>query len=218
MDGTGLLFQPLIQQFDGDIDYEIIPLSSFNANSPFDQAAELAHQLTGEEVILLAESYSGLIAYEACQRDDINIAHVFFIASFLERPSMLSKFSRLLPLSIVRKKIIPTAVLSYLFFGNINNRPMVELFYQSLNLGSDESLRLRLDVISRATLPTKPIDQNVTYIGASRDWLVSNAAVNTFKRLCLNMNQVTVQGGHFILQSNPQHCWQEIRWIINTKN
>ncbi len=214
MDGTGILFKPLEKLIPSFIEYEIIPLASFQSNKPNVQATELAEKLGNEEVVIFAESYSGLIAYELCKLNTVTIKHVFFAACFLERPTFLSKFSCLLPFSLLRSEIIPSAILGSLFFAKPTSSDLVNLFYQSLNNVSDMNLKSRLNVIALVKTQTDVINQPCTYIKASSDWLVSNKVIGTFRSLCLNINIVDVEGGHFIVQSNPSKCWELIQSVI----
>jgi len=214
MDGTGILFDPLLKVIPESTDYEIIPLSKFQSKTPTLQAKELAKIIGNDDTIIFAESYSGLIAYELCKLNGISIKHVFFAAGFLERPSLISKFSRVLPLFFIRWKLIPASLLSHLFFGKASEIELVRLFYKSLSEVTDQTLKTRLNIISKAARPTEQINQPVTYISASNDWLVSNNSIDVFKELCSNLTIVNLEGGHFIVQSNPEKCWEQIRSVI----
>ena len=78
MDGTGILFEPILSLIPTEVTHEVIPLHKFDSDLPCEQACELATYLgTDEEVIIFAESYSGLIAYELCKLKRNNIKHVF---------------------------------------------------------------------------------------------------------------------------------------------
>jgi surfactin synthase thioesterase subunit len=214
MDGTGILFDPLLKIISGAIECEVIPLSTFDSHLPSLQAAELAAMIGNEEIILVAESYSGLIAYELCKLKNMSIKHVFFAAGFLERPSLISKYASLLPISFLRWKLIPDLILSYLFFGKPSKAELVYLFHKSLGNVTNRALRTRLNIIAKAKIPSEKIYQPVTYICASNDWLVSNKAMKAFEQLCMNLKVVNVEGGHFIIQSNPERCWHEIRSVL----
>lgn len=215
MDGTGVLFTPLLEHIQKSLPFEIVPLSTFSADCPKQQAKELAQRLNSQEVIIFAESYSGLIAYELCQLKGLNIKHIIFAASFLERPSVLSKFAHLLPISLIQKRLIPDAMLSYVLFGGHKSKELVDLFYQSLQHTSIKTLKRRLKRIQHAQKPTQPIMLPVTYIKANRDYLVSPKVLGCFKHLCMDFNIIHINGGHFIAQSNPTACWAVLHTIMS---
>jgi len=211
MDGTGVLFEPLIHLIPDSVEYEIYPLQKFEANFPVKQAQELATYLGSEEVIIFAESYSGLIAYELCRLKQNNIKHVIFAASFLECPSFLSKFSILLPLSVVRMNLIPKKLLSYVLFGSLQRIDLVDLFYRSLDKVSNKDLRSRLNIISGLTTATAEIDVPATYICAEKDLLVNRNCIKRFDKLFNHLDIIELKGGHFIAQSNAEECWLSIK-------
>ncbi|MBQ4810359.1 alpha/beta hydrolase [Pseudoalteromonas luteoviolacea] len=216
MDGTGILFEPIKKCIAESCSYEVVTLSSLSSNNPKEQAVEIAEQFKSEEIVIFAESYSGLIAYELCQLSGVTVKHVFFAASFLSRPSLLAKFSALIPLSMMRHRIVPFAILSYLLFGSANRTELVKLFYKALDNVSNKALKERLKIIRRAIEPVEKIQQPTTYLNASADYLVNKKVISAFKRVCLELNVVNIQGGHFIAQSNPEKCWQEVSRIIES--
>jgi len=210
MDGTGILFEPILSLIPDNIEYEVFPLQKFESDLPIEQANELSEHLGNEEVLIFAESYSGLIAYELCKLKWNNIKHVFFAAAFLECPSFLSKLSPFIPLTIVRKRIIPTKMLSYLLFGDCAKTDLIDLFYRSLIRVSNNVLMQRLKVISSITPAITKIDIPSTYICADKDFLVSKKCIARFEELFTNLTIIELEGGHFIAQSNATHCWDSI--------
>ena len=210
MDGTGILFEPLVNLIPDSVEYEVYPLQKFKSATPLEQAHELAKHIGNEEVIIFAESYSGLIAYELCRLKHNNIKHVIFAAAFLECPSFLSKLSILLPLSIIRMKLIPKKLLSYVLFGSFQRADLVNLFYRSLDKVSNNDLRFRLSIISGLSKVTTEIDVPATYICAETDLLVNRNCVKQFEKLFSNLKILELKGGHFIAQSNPEECWLSI--------
>ena len=210
MDGTGILFEPLLNFIPHNVECEVYPLQKFESHSPVEQAHELANYLGNEEVIIFAESFSGLIAYELCKLKVTNIKHIIFAAAFLERPSFLSKLSFLLPLNIIRKKLIPAALLSYLLFGSFQRPELVHLFYKSFNEVSNRTLRSRLHIISTFSNVTTNIEIPATYIRAKKDFLVSKNCIQKFEKVFKHLNIIHLDGGHFIAQSNAKECWLSI--------
>ncbi len=210
MDGTGQLFEPMINLLPVSIDTTVIPLSSLKEDDAKSQAYEIAKQFGEEPIMIFAESYSGLIAYQLCQISTLNIKHVFFAASFLARPSYISKFSYLAPISILRFNLIPKFFLSWLFFGSLNRKDLVDLFLKSLRLVSDATLKKRLKYIANLGEPSNRIHIPCTYLQATKDKLVSKKAVFQFQKVCANLQIKQLNGGHFIAQSNPKECVEAI--------
>ncbi len=210
MDGTGKLFDPLIKLLPEAIDKEVIPLSSLKEGDAESQAYEIARRLGEEQIVIFAESYSGIIAYQLCQINTLNIKHVIFAASFLSRPSYFSRFGYLAPLSIIRFNLLPEFLLSWLFFGSVHRIELVKLFLSALQLVSNTTLKRRLKNIACMVEPDKTIQTACTYLQASNDKLVNKKAIISFQKLCINLHVKQIIGGHFIAQSNPEKCLEVI--------
>ncbi|MEH6358359.1 MAG: hypothetical protein V7745_05185 [Pseudomonadales bacterium] len=214
MDGTGKLFKPLLEIIPDNIAYEVFPLSSLVADNPKQQAKEIVTRLGVGEFVIFAESYSGIIAYELSKIPDINIKHILFAASFLSRPSQISRLGPYAPLFMLRKNLITKNILSRLFFGHSGHIDLVKLFLGTLDSITDATLKKRLRRISKLTLPATSIEVPCTYLQATKDKLVSKKAVLDFKKICVNLTIKQIKGGHFIAQSNPLECWDAIKEVI----
>lgn len=213
LDGTGLLFRPLTQLLPEEIEYQVIPLSSLSSDEPAEQAKEIASLVGSVPCVVFAESYSGLIAYELCRQQKAAIVHVIFAASFLGRPSAVSRFAAFLPIWPIRQKLAPAGVMNRLLFGNTDRRDVLPLFYAAFESASSADLKKRLFRISKLIPPVENIEQPCTYICAAEDWLVSKNALAVFQQLCRKLDVVPVNGGHLIAQGQPHKCIEIIRDI-----
>ncbi len=213
MDGTGLLFKPLLQLSSNNLTLEIIPLSDTGYQSIDDEVERIARIIKSEPIIIFAESYSGRIAYELAKKPTTDIKHIIFAASFLSTPSYLSRFSQLLPLSILKQRLMPNIFINWLFFQNKESLQLIDLFYQSINTVDDNILKTRLRNIANMKSPEEKIDLEITYIAADNDLLVSYLAINDFKKVFKVVKEKMLPGGHFIAQTNPQECLK----IINER-
>ena len=84
MDGSGIMFGPLIQLISNRYDYEVIALHQLDDQSYESQAEFVANRIGDESVILFAESYSGYIALLISRLKPHNIKHIIFAASFIQ--------------------------------------------------------------------------------------------------------------------------------------
>ncbi|WP_157443079.1 hypothetical protein [Colwellia piezophila] len=208
------MFDPLLEELPEHIGTQVICLNSLCSQEPKEQALEIASLLDNDELIILAESYSGYIAYHLSLLPKLNIKHIIFAASFLENPSKLTRFNKLLPLNFVRSGFIPHFILSPVLFAQLGSKKLVELFLSSLKLINNSVLRQRLNVIANLVRPKEPISIPCTYVKASNDYLVSKKSVDVFTELCININIVKASGGHFIVQSNPSYFAKLVQGVI----
>lgn len=104
MDGTGILFEPILGLIPDNIECEVFPLQKFESDFPIEQAHELSEHLGNEEVIIFAESYSGLIAYELCKLKRNNIKHVFFCSCVFRMPIFFMQVESIPSFKYCKKK------------------------------------------------------------------------------------------------------------------
>jgi len=213
MDGTGLLFEPFMAY--APAGFKVIPLSLRQEPhlSYSDQAEHILSKIGSGKTVIVTESYSGRVAYEIAQKSPERIKHIVFAASFLSRPSALARLAPLLPLQLLKSGITPSPIIGRLAFGRDRSDRLTELLEESLHQVDNTVLRHRLKQVSTLQLPAKKIEIPCTYIRAKSDNLVSSKAVESFKEICPNLSIKEVEGGHFILQTNPRDCWQAIREI-----
>ncbi|MGH1486356.1 MAG: hypothetical protein ACRBCI_09040 [Cellvibrionaceae bacterium] len=222
MDGTGLLFKPLLDIIPNDINIEVIPLSQETDQSVESEVKRIEKIISDENIILFAESYSGRIAYELAKRSKISIKHIIFVASFLSTPSLLSsllsKLAQYFPISILRKRIVPQNIINWLCFRSVNSTALINLLYESINSVDACILKARLANISCLLKPQQILSIETTYIQASHDLFISNHALTEIQQLFQSVDLQKVSGGHFIAQANPQACLTIITNIINKNN
>ncbi len=211
MDGTGTLFAPFIQAAPTGIEVISLPLIQ-NPDAGYEDQAKHAADCIGEEpVVLVAESYSGMVAYSMLHNDHLNIKHVVFAASFISCPSQLALLAKYLPVALLKSSVIPKYLLGKLLFGQFSTPELIALFYKSLNDVGNGILKTRLSQIASLPIPRMPINVPCSYIRPKGDILVSKDVIGHFQRLCQKLDVYEVDGTHFVLQTNPHQCWQVVQ-------
>lgn len=64
MDGTAILFDPLIEQAPAGVEIIRLPLIQSSDAGYQEQARDVISRIGEEPIVLVAESYSGMIAYQ----------------------------------------------------------------------------------------------------------------------------------------------------------
>ena len=215
LDGTGHLFSFLRRHIPSSIPVEQYGLLQVKGMSYRDQAEDILARLNKDKAyILIAESYSGRIAYEmSLMAKNGQIRHIVFAASFLGKPSYLSQLASLLPIALVKKQWIPKVLVSGFLFG-WHQREVTQVFYKALHETDSGVLRYRLEQVSKLKLPNQILSVPCTYIQAKHDNLVSPKAVEDFKVCCPELTVHQVPGKHFILQTQALECWKIIESVI----
>lgn len=206
LDGTGLLFDSLLQYFPESIDYETISLDSLESDSYIGQAAEIAEKITVENVVIVGESYSGRIAFELCKIWKEKVAATVYLASFISRPSFLSYFAKLIPVTATESNMFSKVFLHLVGFNLRGAQDVVNPVFYSLAKANKLKLKKRLANIANLSDPDSVVDCPAIYIRPTTDFLVSFHAVKILLAAHASAYEVKLVGGHFIAQSSPAEC------------
>ncbi len=128
--GTRRLFEPFVDALNGKFDVSIIELPSGEDQS-YDFITEYVREKLppNEQFILVAESFSGPIAYRLLQDEANNIISVIFVATFIKRPTFLVKLaSCFVPNFILKRSVIPDLVVRALTIGFDSRKELLQMF------------------------------------------------------------------------------------------
>lgn len=220
LDGTGLLFKPLIATLPSNIDTLIITYPPNIALTYQELVEFVINQLPKEDYLLVGESFSGPIVYQVALHSTKYLKSVVFVATFLSnpRPHIPNLFG-FLPVHFV--STLPTPILKSLFLGSTVDNQTIKLFKQAIGEVAPNVLTFRLREIFKLSPKHFPsCHLRAIYIQAINDKFISNNNVSIFKQVFKDFHLFKVMGTHFILQANPEACakivMNEIRIISDT--
>lgn len=206
MDGTGQLFSPLINTLPNNIEYILISLNKLQASTYLAQAKEISNLVGDDRLIIIAESYSGNIAYMLSKILNDQILKIIFIASFLSAPIRLIKITSVIPTWFMDHKFIPDCILNYFCFSGYGNAEHVKMVRNSIEQVAPKTLKQRLKNMNNIESTKQQLNTEVIYIQPTQDRLVSSRAFKKLVNMCTNIKIHNVAGGHFIAQTNPSGC------------
>ena len=208
VDGTGVLFEPFVNIFKADVPVEVVPLTKDSDQSILNQVSIIEDAVGDEEVILIVESYSGLLAYELAKRNKIRIKQIFFFGCFLQPPSFIGTIGRFLPVRLLN--MLPDKLLSHFLFNRWSSPELTALFRKAIESVDFPNLKKRIKTIATYQKPSQVIDVPCVYVQATMDNLVSAYNVKAFEEVCSNLQVEFVEATHMLLQTQPQEMSQLI--------
>jgi len=212
MDGTGILFEPLIQALSSKVHPHIIDYPVDEALD-YDQLADYVSTKlpTNVAYTLIAESFSGPVGYEIACSPPPNLKHLVFAASFISRPNWLCGMAAHLPLGTMP---LPSLIVKHYLLGDGENRPLLKRFRRVLSCVEPHILKYRLQEMARLSCRKEKPQVPCTYILAKDDKLISRKKMEELKSLVPNMALKEIPGPHFILQTQPKACARIIERFI----
>ncbi len=208
LDGTGLLFEPLISALPQGLQPLVVEYPQSCAGSFTDHVDTATAALSGgKRWLLLAESFSGPIAARVViENPDLKIAGVVFCASFLTPPRRpLLALAKRSPLQAAFSHV-PDWALRTFCLGNRADRSTIDLVRLALSRAGPKALAARLRMLSAMPAFDGHIAVPTLYLRAMNDRLVGPTSMHEFSRHCRQVNTVEIEGPHFILQTRPDAC------------
>ncbi|CAK8713820.1 Pimeloyl-ACP methyl ester carboxylesterase [Candidatus Electrothrix laxa] len=217
MDGTGILFRPFVQELAQHISEDIFQKITVQVISyPCDQKLSYGELIdyvrsrlpAEEEVILVAESFSGPIGYALAAEQPNMIQAVIFVATFLSPPKGLVWMMPSHLMALVMKIPLPAFLLKQILFEQNVTDETVILFKDALRKVKRTVLATRMDEITNLHLEKQVLEIPCSYIRAKNDRLISGSHVDEFRSIAPQLTVSEISGPHFIMQARHRECVQ----------
>lgn len=223
LDGTGDLFNPILKALPSNCSNHVISYPQ-NTEMNYQALADYVYKQLpkNEDYILIAESFSGPVAYLLALMKPEHLKSVIFFASFLRNPRPIAlSLCKFLPMSILLSFPIPKVIVRLFLLGKSINKSTMSLFVNTLDKVPKRMMAFRLKELSQFHAQKRLNNMRTTYVQAINDKLVSSKSVRPFKELVENIIILKVEAPHFILQANSLVCAKiimtELDYILETK-
>ena len=215
LDGMGLLFERFVSALPPNIRTRIIEYPKIAASLE-EHAAVVAERLPVSRVVLLAESFSGIVALYLLRKHHVLAEKVIFVASFGSTPRrylrMLLPFFPALAWSI---PFIPSAAWRFFCLGAGATPADIVWLRGVVTQVNPRVVAHRLKLVASAKIADAPrIDVPAYYLQAEGDSLVPRSAAEHLRRLFSHFILMRVPGPHFLLQASPSESAQLIAGIL----
>ena len=207
LDGTGLLFRPLVAIL-SNVESKVVSYPNDKAFSLDEHVRWFIRQLPDEKVMLLAESFSGLVALRVLQEAPSRIAAVIFVGAFAEPPRPL--LLRLAPLVSRAGRLMrntPAFLLRQFCLGRDATVTQLNLLREALAAVQPQVLTNRLEIVgARHSWGKAKFGVPCLYLQASDDRLVPASAADWFRGRFERFELERIDGPHFLLQARAREC------------
>ena len=208
LDGTGELFAPFLATLPQSLPVQVISYPN-DQLLPYKELESFVRTCLpkNQDFVLLAESFSGPIAYRIASNPPANLKQVIFVATFLKSPHpILLKLALLFPLQARKKLSFPRWIENLFLLDKSVGEDLRQVFRKDLSQLDPKLVAFRLREISRLVFEKHRINLPVTYLRARNDWLVPKSSLNRFQEVCRHLTTYEIAGPHFLLQINPRAC------------
>lgn len=205
MDGTGSLFQPLMNQLGLSFDIRVVHYPATDALGY--EALErlvISSLPKGEPFMLLGESFSGPIAISIAAAQPPGLTGLILCSSFAVSPRPL--LSALWPLvKALSPRRAPSAVLDHLLLGRYSNKALRSALSSAVRQLSPAVFSARMRAIHSVNVlaKLKSISVPVLYLQATEDRLVPPSSCALVQRELPAIRVISIAAPHCLLQAAP---------------
>ncbi|HEX9626521.1 MAG TPA: alpha/beta hydrolase [Acidiferrobacterales bacterium] len=213
MDGTDRLSAGLVKALPPGSDSGIIayPTDRFLDYDELERWVR-ARLPRSERFILVAQSFSGPVAYRIARRPPPNLALLVLVASFVEPPHPgLRWVQSWLPLRLLLRRALAGGVVTRLLLGKPAGPELLERFRRVLAGVPGEVLSRRLSAMAQLPPARESIRVPCVYIRPRDDNLVAPRNIDVIRRIAPDLRVYTVEGRHFVTETNPAACVDALR-------
>jgi len=213
LDGTGELFQPLLEQLPATIEPVVI---SYPPNEPLGYA-ELADLVfrklpSGSPFVLLGESFSGPVSVLVASRRPAGLIGLILCASLVSAPRRWpAALARFATLHLGAQLFGPLALM-----GRHKSQDLAVRMNKALAQVSDRVLRARLQSAASVDVAVEleALSIPTVYLRASKDSLLPKSAAELYARTATRGKVEVIVGPHFLLQCVPSDAAKSIEKFI----
>jgi pimeloyl-ACP methyl ester carboxylesterase len=207
LDGTGNLFEHFRKLLPSTLTSCVCPLPTDGDQRPESLAQNLAGTyLLNDDVVVVAESFSGPVAYELIRNYGSKIKGVVLVSSFLTVPRFLLRLARWLPLRLFPWHWSPSWALRWFCVGSDASEDLVRQIKCAIASAPVPTIAERIRVLSGLSMPREKIRIPCLYLQPTNDRLVPKWHAAKLGSLCYDLKVLAIPGPHFLLQANPEEC------------
>lgn len=216
MDGTGDLFAPLVNALPSTVKTVVVryPTEEIMSYGELTTYA-LAYIPKDSPYILLGESFSGPIVISLAAQADYQLKGLILACTFASNPRpLLSKLSFLVPAMPINKWLFPCA--GKMLLGKFYNGNVQTLLAAALSKVPPKTMRARLDLVINVDYSEKlkNIQTPILYLQARHDYLVPASAAKHIQQCAQNVELVTLEAPHLLLQVAARKAALHIQTFI----
>lgn len=215
LDGTGLLFERVVAALPTDFRVHVVRYPNDASLSLDEHAAVAVRDIPSGPTVLLAESFSGLVALHLLRERHRPVEKVIFVASLLRSPLYLKVLLPLFGGLFGLQGFIPNGFWRYFCMGAGATGSDIEWLKGVLAQVSPSVVAHRLKLVASAAVKSEaPIDIPTFYIQPDADRLVPRSAPEHFQVVFNRFTLLRVAGPHFLLQTSSVECARLIAGIV----
>lgn len=212
LDGTGIMFRPIISQLESQVDPIVVSYDQEDTCSYKVLVDQVAQSLPQKDFFILGESFSGPIAIMLADRKPKGLKGVILCASFISNPSALFPASLRFLIRAPIFSVWPVSIKAAVLTGGRTNSQIRKLINETKKQSRSTALacRTRESLKVNVSDELKRCEYPILYLRGARDIVVGHRNLKAIKRIRSDVSEVTIDASHLVLQEAPHDSAHEI--------
>ena len=218
LDGTGLLFEPLVQVLPSHLSPVVISYPKDRQLSYEELVKFVKQQVPGsEDYVLLAESFSGPVAIEISATHPANLKALVLSATFVSNPAPIPRSVSFLLRGLFFMLEPPQFVVSRYLLGEKPPIDLVKTFRHAKRSVPPDVLAFRMRSVIDADVRRAFVACRlpILYLFGTQDRLVKPRSLTQMQKIKPEMSIVEIEGPHLLLQREPAKCSEAIAHYLS---
>lgn len=209
MDGTGILFEPFLRVLPPAVRPVVV---SYPPDLPLgydDLLPIVLDALPRGPFVLVGESFSGPLALRAAAAGPAGLVGVVLVATFLTSP--IPRFVR--PFLVAPLFDLAPYRLELTLLAGLDASPEIARLLRQARAkvpGAVLTERVRAILGVDATDALRECAAPLLYLRGMRDRLVGRSSLRAIRRARLDVESVSLDAPHLLLQTRPEEAWEAI--------
>jgi pimeloyl-ACP methyl ester carboxylesterase len=206
LDGTGRLFEPFVKALPSHLKASVIAYPADAPETYSDLATRVRKALPHDRSFaIVAESFSGPVAIEVAAMKPSGLVALILVGAFVRQPVRFVPAWRLLVPSYLFRLPLPACLLRWLVAGDGAPEKLLFETRAALRLVKPAVLASRFSEVLSVNVADRFLRVQVPmlYVTGTRDRLLAPTTVQELQRLRPDLEVVSIEAPHFILQRCP---------------
>ncbi len=207
MDGTGELFDPLLETLPPNFEPQIVAYPNEPVRSYDELLPQVQHAIPSDSPFLLvAESFSGPLAIKIAATQPANLEALILCATFAQNPLPALRWIHSFVSPLFFRLPPPRILIRCLLTGSKVSKALADKVLASARSIKPEVIasRIRLVLTVDETQALKSCRVPILYLRATRDRLVGRRCADQILRLSPRAKSVEIDAPHLLLQTEPE--------------
>ncbi len=217
LDGTGVMFRPIIEELRSHVDPIVVSFSQEEEGCSYPKLADhVSTLLPQNDYFILGESFSGPLALMLADQKPKGLKGIILCATFISNPSAVFPPPFRFLVQAPMFSVWPVSIKASVLTGGRSNDRIRQLIQETREKTTNRALAARTREAMKVNVSEElnRCEYPILYLRGVRDIIVGSHNLKKIKKIKGDVSEVTLDTSHLVLQEAPHDAAEEILKFI----